>query len=390
MAVIKKLSLITAVGVFLSLLMTGEAFAFTFTQIADTSNDFSRFGFYPAIDNDGTVAFLADLNTGGSGVFKGSGREITRIDDGQFSSFFSFNPAISNGNVAFSGNLKTGGSAIYALSGGALQAIATSGNPATFGLPAINSEGTIAFSQILDSGVRAILSNSGGTITTIADTSNASPYSRFEGSAINTSGTVAFNAELKAGGRGIYAVNNGTTSTIVDTSGEFDFLFNPSINNQGIITFKGVLDEFAGEGIYVSNAGTVSKIADNSGAFDFFLDNPAINNNATVAFKGVLKGGGLGIYTGADPVTNKVIALGDSLLGSTVADLYFSSQGINDKNQFAFYARLADGRRGVFRADPDSDPQTPISIPEQSSVFSLLTVGALFIFLRQRRLSNKY
>ncbi len=388
MTVIKKSLAMSAVVVFLTLLTTTKAFAFTFTQIADTTSDFSKFGFYPAINNKGTVAFLADLNTGESGVFTGSGGGTTRIDGGQFSSFFSFNPAIKNkSNVAFSGRLKTGGSAIYALQGGVLQAIAISGNSAALGSPAINSKGTVAFSQILDGGVRAVLSNHGGTTTTIADNSSSSPYSRFEGVAINKADTVVFSAELKAGGRGIYAVNGATTNTIVDTSGQFDFLFNPSINNAGTVAFKGVLDGLAGEGIYVSNGGTVTKIADNSGVFDFF-DNPAINNKGTVAFRAVLKGGGLGIYTGADPKTNKVIALGDSLLGSTVVDLYFSNQGINDKDQFTFYARLADGRRGVFRADSNPKSQTSTSISEPASTLGLFTVGGLGTVLRRKRLSS--
>lgn len=387
MTIIKKLSVVTALGVFLNLLMTAQAFGFTFTQIADTNSDFSKFGFYPVIDNDGTVAFLGDLNTGESGVFTGTGSGTTRIDGGLFSSFSTFNPAIQdNGNVAFSGNLKTGGSAIYALRGGELQTIATSRNFAALSSPAINSEGTVAFSQTLDSGVRAVLTNNGGTTTTIADNSGNSPYNRFEETAINKDGVVAFTAELKAGGRGIYSVNNGTTNTVVDTSGEFDFLFNPSINNAGTVAFKGVLDRLAGEGIYIANGGTVTKIADNSGVFDFFLD-PAINNNGTVAFRGVLKGGGLGIYTGADPVNNKVIALGDSLSGSTVTDLYFSNQGINDKNQFAFYARLADGRRGIFRADSNPNSQTSTSIPEPTSVLGLLAVGALSTVLKLKNLS---
>jgi hypothetical protein len=389
MTVTKRLSLITALGVFLNLLMTAQAFGFTFTQIADTTSDYSKFGFYPAIDNDGTIAFLADLNTGGSGLFKSIGGEITRIDDGQFSSFFSFNPALqSNGNVAFSGSLKNGGSAIYALKEGALQEIATSSNLAAFGSPAINSEGTVAFSQILDSGVRAVLTSNGETKTILTDNNDTSPYSRFEGTAINKAGAIAFSAEQKIGGRGIYVVNGGVTNTIADTSGEFDFLFNPTINDEGTVAFKGTLDALAGEGIYTGNGAAITKIADNSGVFDFFLDNPAINNKGTVAFKGVLKGGGLGIYTGADPIANKVIALGDSLSGSTVTDLYFSNQGINDSNQFAFYARLADGRRGIFRADSNPEPQNSTSIPEASSLLGLFVVGALGITLRLKHLNS--
>lgn len=51
-----------------------------------------------------------------------------------------------------------------------------------------------------------------------------------------------------------------------------------------------------------------------------------------------------GIYTGPDRVADKVIATGDSLFGSTVTDLAFDRDGMNNKGQIAFTAHLADGR----------------------------------------------
>lgn len=382
MIAIKRLSMATAVGLALSLLVNSEAFAFTYTKIAESSDLFSKFGFYPAINNDGTVTFSADLGAGGSGIYIGSGGDTSQIADtnGQFSSFLT--PAIADtGIVAFKAALDEGGVGIY--TGENPVPIANSTIPAALGDLAINSKGNVASSQILDGGIRAVLSNNDGINTTIADTSDTSAYSRFEGIAINNPGTVAFTAERRDRGRGIYAVTSGNTITIADTNGDFDFLFNPAINNAGTVAFKGVLKNLAGEGIYISDGQTLTKIADNSSVFDFF-ENPAINNQGTVAFKGVLRGGGLGIYTGANPETDKVIALGDSLFGSTVTDLYFSNRGLNDKNQFAFYAKLADGRDGVFRADSDYQEPTT-SVPEPGLALGLLTVGALGTVLRRKR-----
>jgi hypothetical protein len=374
MIAIKRFSVATAVGLALSLLVNSEAFAFTYTKIADSNDLFSKFGLYPAINNDGTVTFSADLDAGGSGIYIGSEGNTSQIADssGQFSSFFP--PAIADtGIVAFKAALDEGGVGIY--TGENTAPIAKSRVAAALGDLAINSKGSVAFSQILDQGVRAVLTNNDGINTTIADTTDTSPYSRFEGIAINNAATVAFTAELKDRGRGIYTVSGGNTTTIADTNGDFDFLFNPAINNAGTVAFKGVLKNLAGEGIYTSDGQTLTKIADNSSVFDFF-ENPAINNQGTVAFKGVLKKGGLGIYIGANPETDKVIALGDSLLGSTVTDLYFSNRGLNDKNQFAFYAKLADGRTGIFRADSDYQEPTT-SVVEPGFALGLLTVGAL-------------
>ncbi len=374
MITIKQFSIATAIGLALSLLVNNEAFAFVYTKIADSSDLFSKFGFYPAINNDGTVSFSAELDAGGSGIYIGSGEKTSQIVDssGQFRSFFT--PAIADtGLVAFKAALSQGGVGIYTCENTA--PIADSRVAAALGDLAINSKGIVAFSQILDQGVRAVLTNNDGINTTIADASDTSPYNRFEGIAINNAGTVAFTAELKARGRGIYSVRSGNTTTMADTNGDFDFLFNPAINNAGIVAFKGVLKNLAGEGIYTSDGQTLTKIADNSSVFDFF-DNPAINNQGTVAFKGVLKRGGLGIYIGPNPVTDKVIALGDSLFGSTVTDLYFSNRGLNDKNQLVFYAKLADGRTGVFRADSDYQEPTT-SVPEPGLVLDLLTEDTL-------------
>jgi hypothetical protein len=79
-----------------------------------------------------------------------------------------------------------------------------------------------------------------------------------------------------------------------------------------------------------------------------------------------------GIFTGADPIADKVIAIGDMLFGSRVTSLYFSNQGLNNSGQLAFVAGLENGISGVFRADPQPPVQ---SVPEPSSVLGLLAVG---------------
>jgi hypothetical protein len=80
-----------------------------------------------------------------------------------------------------------------------------------------------------------------------------------------------------------------------------------------------------------------------------------------------------GIFTGADPIADKVIAIGDTLFGSRVTSLSFSNKGLNNSGQLAFVAGLENGISGVFRADPQPPVQ---SVPEPSSVLGLLAVGA--------------
>ncbi|WP_446385630.1 DUF7453 family protein [Coleofasciculus chthonoplastes] len=69
------------------------------------------------------------------------------------------------------------------------------------------------------------------------------------------------------------------------------------------------------------------------------LDSPIINNKGAIAFEAVLDTGEYGIFTGADPVADKVIAIGDPLFGSTVTSLGVSDKGFNDAGQVAFLAQ---------------------------------------------------
>ncbi len=123
-----------------------------------------------------------------------------------------------------------------------------------------------------------------------------------------------------------------------------------AINDPGTVAFVANLTT-GGAGIFTkSSDGLLTTIVNTSDAFKSF-GNVAINNQGTVAFAARLNAGGQGIFIGANPVTDKVIATGDSLLGSTVTSLTFASRGLNNNQQIVFFATLADGESGIFRAD---------------------------------------
>ena len=111
--------------------------------------------------------------------------------------------------------------------------------------------------------------------------------------------------------------------------------------------------------LFNRTTGILRTIADTNGLFRI-IRRPAINNNGEVAFQGVYNLADVGIFTGGDPLTDKVIATGDSLAGSTVANLNFLRSGLNNNGQIVFSAELADGTQGIFRADP-TDAETPPS-----------------------------
>jgi T5SS/PEP-CTERM-associated repeat protein len=99
----------------------------------------------------------------------------------------------------------------------------------------------------------------------------------------------------------------------------------------------------------------LSTVVDTNGPFrDFFpFRELRINASGTVAFLGILDDGRYGIFTGPDPIADKVIATGDALNGSTVSSIDTGiSPEFNDAGQIAFKVMLADGRQVLIRADP--------------------------------------
>lgn len=389
---IKQLSVATAVSVSLSLLSISEACAYTFTKIADSRSSFNSFSSFPrpSINNQGTVAFAADLDAGGNGIFIGNGGAITTITDtnGPFSFVYSDFSINDKGTVVFAADLDAGGNGIFINSGGVTTTIVdSSGSFATVFTPSINNEGTVAFQAFLDTGGEGIFTSSGGLVATIAETSDL--FVRFFGPSINDRGTVAFGTllALSSEGDGIFTSSDGSIANIANDSGSFnDFgaLYNafPSINNEGTVAFGAI--QTKGTGIFIGNGGVITSIAITSISNPFFFSGfdfiPSINNSGTVAFLANLstQPGAVGIFTLSGGVIDKVIATGDRLFGSTVTNLKFFREGLNDAGQVAFYASLADGTQGIFRADPES-------VSEPASALSPLRVGFLGLGLRQKR-----
>jgi len=339
----------------------GKAVSYGFTKIADTSGPLKSFTNYPrpAINNTGTVAFAAELDTGGNGIFIGNGGATTTIADtnGPFSfvySDFSFN---NQGTVAFAANVDAGGIGIFVGNGEATSTIAdSSGSFSSVFSPSINDEGKVAFQALLDASGEGVFTGNGGALTPIVETSDK--FVRFSSSDINAEGTVVYRTLQPSNGTdSLSTYSNGVFTTVVDNGGPFSSfgtlsLDNPSLNDAGTVAFGASLDA-GGSGIFTKNDGVITTIADTTGPFARFNFNPSINNSGDVAFLASLDADirGEGIYTGSDPIADKVITTGDSLFGSTVTNLEFFGEGLNDVGQIAFYASLANGTTGIFVAN---------------------------------------
>lgn len=328
---------------------------YTFTKIADTSGAFSSFDGHPAINDQGTVVFNAREDDGSAGIFTGSGGATTTIadTDGAFSGFPVGDPEINNsGTVVFAAFPDAGGVGVFSNSGGTTTTI-VSGQGYGFQDVDINNKGTIAFSGALEGGgITSLYFTNNGVTTKIAGPN--SPISSIEGSGINNvfnldindSDAVIFRAVTDSSNVGIFTINNGVATKISDTSDG-----GIAINDAGTVVFD------RGDSIFINGNGVTTTFVDTSGPFNS-VQSPVINNNDTVVFAGQLDEDAgtydYGIFTGSDPINDKVIAPGDTLNGSTVQfiDPILSDNGLNNLGQIAFTATFTDGTEAIYRADP--------------------------------------
>src|SRR5436305_1129726 len=147
-----------------------------FVNVADNTQGLSEFSQFPAINNRGTVAFIAQ-NGSGQEVFKSEGRKTRTIASttGSQFTFFADNVVINAaGVVGFLAGLNAPGrvTGIFTSNGLVTKTIVNSteqGLPGPgIGSPSINASGTVAF-QAPRNGFRSslIFTGDGGALTTV-------------------------------------------------------------------------------------------------------------------------------------------------------------------------------------------------------------------------------
>ena len=338
-----------------------------------------------SMNQQGVVAFIAFTDATTRGVFSGSGSALAPIasEDGVAIGFLSGRTSINgDGVVVFQGTTPGFVTTIWSGSGGPVATLYDTSHTFSDLLdPQINDAGQVAFRADYAAGGRAILlgDGSGHAPATIANEMALPSLGRI--SDLNASGVTAFLADGSSfGTRLVVRGGVGSVDTITeagelgDTLGTVDG--DVTLNDAGVVACAGSFGPAGHEkkGVFTGSGGPLSPVADSTGVYAT-LQHPRINNSGEVAFQADLDlGAGAGIFTGADPVANKVIQSGDALFGSTVAQVELS--GFNDAGQVAFEAQLADGRSVVARADPVPEPQAPLA--------SALALGSLAA-LRSRR-----
>ncbi|MBA3572469.1 MAG: hypothetical protein H0W34_10960 [Pyrinomonadaceae bacterium] len=269
------------------------------TVVADTSGEFADFG-PVALNDSNTVAFYSRFDDGRRGIFKISGAAVTNITE------------LLECCSPFSPNVH------------------------------INNAGTVVFQVSLSPVESAIYTGRGGPLTIIAK--SGEEFRRFGGSPwISEHGQVVFSAYAADRRQAVYLANDSSIAKLMEVNG-YPYTF-PSMSSSGEITFFSDFADTLGRVITRITEGVATTLVSVDGPFER-LYVPSTTPGGRYAFMGGLDLGGFGIFTGPDPVKDKVIRTGDPLFGSTVHEVGFY-RGLNDRGDVAFRYRLVNGVEGV-------------------------------------------
>ncbi|HXC94543.1 MAG TPA: choice-of-anchor tandem repeat NxxGxxAF-containing protein [Edaphobacter sp.] len=351
---------------------------FRFVNIADSTNGFTAFSTFPAINNHGAVAFEASV-PGGDGIFKSQDGAVTTIAQSSPGGFglFGRDPVINEaGTVAFGANIGTA-AGIFTSDGTTTKTIVNTldqGLIARFlGSPSINRSGEVAFFATRNGFTsQAIFVGNGGPLSTVLDTAT-SDFNSLQNVAINASGEIVFVAGTTDILAGMFILDprkdlkqNGKNPDnqlidIVDTNNPaFGGFGDPVINKLGTVA-NDVFSNGINSEILSGNQNGITPRTDFLNDIFHSFEHPSINDSDAVAFFAIKTDGTSGVFVvlaeGASPVP--VIQTGDPLFGSTVTEVDLGRFALNNKFQMAFQYTLQDGRSGVAIASlqPDRRPQ---------------------------------
>ncbi len=203
-------------------------------------------------NSSGAVTTIA--NTSGTSKFSDfllGGLDVGR-GEGPFAKYTI--PDINDqGSVAFNADLKGGGKGIFVGDGKSIDTViaeTTDGPFSYFSLPSINDSGTVAFNTGFTSGGAAILEKTtDGKFTTVADTSSGSIFKDFKSDvALNQQGDVAFLADLNDGGTAIFTSSSSGLKKVIGVGDPLDgstvtnlLITHSGLNSSGQIAFDAVL-----------------------------------------------------------------------------------------------------------------------------------------------------
>jgi hypothetical protein len=355
-----------ALGVALTWLATaaiaGAAHAgdWSFTRIADDDGAFMSFPVAPSIAADGSVAYLAQLDSGPISLNLGSGgatSELLRTGGAGLATVTGPPAQDGLGRVYVLGQTAGGPAGVYRVTPGQPPALLYGGTGISqHTVPRANATGVVAFRGF--NGVQRIYTGSGAAPDVVAAAGVGGVVILDVRSPINTSGNVAYRATLGTGEQQLRRNASGVApSLIATTAGDvLRFIGQPDLNDANEVVFAAELDGGLKVIRIAGDSTTLTRVS--SGPHYTELANPALALDGSIVFHGVLAdGSGEGLFSGPNALHQTVIRTGDFIDGSTLVSVAFDAVGLNDAGQVAFRATLADGRTGVYRADPGATPR---------------------------------
>lgn len=367
---------------------SSRAGVYTFTRIAESPNDIIVPGGAPTINNHGQVAFDGQVMSPPSLIVTPISPQIMRGDGGPLTviasqassvspSLVGFTPsayAINDaGQVAFGAYHNGPGSGVYLSDGTTIVELSDNTDPNIY--PAINQSGTLAWRMSTPTGGGIFYGTIGPILVIEAGATHS--YLALGNPDINSHSTMAFRVQdhspgggafgeerifASTPGAGTFEVTSTSTGGWATTGGAI--ADNVVIGDSGGIAFQAIKQADGSQGVYLAIPGptgyVISTVADTNGPFASFAFNAieglSINEHNEVAFRATLDGSGtIGIYTGPDPVADKIVEVGDTIDGKVVASLEFGRFGINHDGEIAFFVNFSGGGSAVYRATPTYD-----------------------------------
>jgi len=316
---------------------------FTFTKILEPSSPELFVG--GSLNEQGTAAVTLSAFGVGDTVLTGDGRTLSVI--AETASVGSFGPAtITNqGDVIFVAVFREGFRQIprVLLSRKGQLSILVDDVEST--QVAVNGRGTVAFRTFLeDPGVHAVATLDHGEVTVIA--TFVRPILVFD---VNQRGQVLAMTDPGRPASSLLIVGDGRTTRVVadaHTDLHSGFFFEAVMNEKGTVAFSAFL---GGEDrrIYLADPqGGLTPVVTSDGPFAFFTL-AGLTNSGTPVFTARLDTGRSGVFTGPDPVADKVIATGDTLDGARVTGA--SVVDVNASGQLLIWVGLENRPTALYR-----------------------------------------
>ncbi|GDX81735.1 hypothetical protein LBMAG42_35460 [Deltaproteobacteria bacterium] len=319
---------------------------------------FSSFGPYvPAMSEAGEVAFQATFTDGRSGAFVVGARSAPRAvisGEGQLAAVVSHPDLNASGDLCFYGETVSGARALFLFpAGGAAPCEAAAPRPG-WGVgsagPTMNEGGEVAFRT------ERIGQRAGGGVGVAQGEGAREVYATLEGEVhglplMGEDGSIVFRHDEPDGSHVISVCGpQGRLDSVVRSGGRFVSLGRfPACLASGGVCFTGT-KRGGGDGVFYCLDGRLEEVVDAGVTFES-IRGALVDGVGRVVFYATPRGGTLGIYRGMHPTNDRILGLGDALLGSVVVDLALNPVSINQAGQFAIRVALADGQEAILRVN---------------------------------------